>query len=600
MVFLVKKVFKRRTNKINKLAREKSLYLRQHAGNPVAWWPWSEEVLKEGQRRDVPLFISIGYSACHWCHVMNRESFEDEEIAGLLNENFLPVKIDREEHPEIDAVYLLACEMATGRAGWPLTVLALPDGWPFFVATYLPKEGSGTRLGLKELLKLVKKLWREDRRRLLEAAQNFKKALAQIAFRREATVEPALLLERAFEGAQRQFDPQFGGFGKGPKFPLATRLLFLLRYGKRLADAKALDMVRFTLLKMRFSALFDQVGFGFHRYTVDRAWKVPHFEKMLYDQGLLLYLYAEAAALLNEPIFEKTAEEIVTYLKERLRSPSGSFFCAESAESAEKEGLFYTWSLKEIEENLSRQEAEILIKYFSLKPEGNYLEEATGQPAGRNVLHPVDFPWLWAQKENFNGFEKLLSSILLKLKKIRAQRPYPPRDEKILTDWNGLVIAGLAHAGRLLNRPDFISLAEEAFAYLEQKALWRGRLLHLPETNLKGLLEDYVYFTWAARELWEATEAGKYLKLFYTLLDETEKLFSSGEHLYHQVGKDQKPFLIPFYPVFEGALPSPNGLLALLFKQAGKDEASERIISAVGGYLLEDPFSFPSFMMVFV
>lgn len=523
---------------------------------------------------------------------MARESFEDEEIAAILNESFLPVKIDREEHPEIDAVYLLACEILRGHAGWPLTILALPDGWPFFVATYLPKEGDGYRLGLKELLLAVRKAWESNRAQILESAREIRQALEAVSFVNPGTFDRKEVLKRAFEELWAQFDPQYGGFGRAAKFPLPLRLLYLLHFGED-GPPEVHEMVKKTLFKMRFSGLFDQVGFGFHRYTIDRAWRVPHFEKMLYDQGLLLYLYAEAAKHLSEPLYERVAREIVTYLQENLEDPrSGLFYSAESAESEGEEGLFYTWSFGELEEFLEAEELKILKSYFDLHPEGNYLEEGCGRPSGRNILFPLHS----GEGERPSG--PPVEPLLQKLKAFREKKPRPPRDEKFLTDWNALAIAGLAHAGKILREKDFILLAKNAFEALWQKSFSQGRLLHVPEClGLKGLLEDYVFLAWAALELFEATSDSSYFEKMAFLLEETEKLFKTSAGLYQQVGNDKKPFLIKFFPVFEGAIPSGNGLLAYLLAKIGRFSASQKILTGSGKYLQERPGDFPSFLL---
>ncbi len=571
----------------NALAREKSLYLRQHAHQPVAWEPWRPDTLEKACALGRPLFISIGYAACHWCHVMARESFEDEEIAALLNENFLPVKVDREEHPEIDAVYLLACEVARGQAGWPLTVLALPDGWPFFVATYLPKEGDGLRAGLKEVLLTVKRLWEADRSSLVEAAERFKKALKSISFANPAHFEPQEVLTQALRELEASYDREYGGFGPGPKFPLAMRLLFLLRFGARFRHEEALHLARETLLRMRFSGLFDQVGLGFHRYAIDRAWKVPHFEKMLYDQALLLYVYAEAAQILADPLFAQVAREIVSYLEERLKAPEGGFYASESAESEGEEGKFYTWAWEELKGFLAPEEFTLLEEYFGLKEEGNYLEEGSGRPTGRNLLHPSCFPW--EMEERRPGFAR------------RLKRPSPPRDEKILTDWNGLTIAALARAGKILAESRFLELAEEAFSFLAGNCYAGKRLLHLFQGTVKGFLEDYVYLSWGSWELFKATGKTQYWEASRRLHSEIDRLFGDKGKLYRQVGKDEGgAFLIPYYPVYEGALPAANGLLALLFEQAESKDKAQEILHQVGRPLKEHPSSFPSFLLTLI
>ena len=521
---------------------------------------------------------------------MARESFQDEEIASLLNEHFVPVKVDREEYPQVDAIYLLACEILRGQAGWPLTVIALPEGWPFFVATYLPKEGKGFHLGLKELLLAVQKNWLLERQKIQATAEEIRKTLQQIRFLNPAPLDQKFLLEKAFEELKGRFDRQYGGFGKGPKFPLPLSLLFLLRYGKKFQKPYALEIVGETLLKMRYAGLFDQVGFGFHRYTIDRAWKVPHFEKMLYDQGLLLYLYAEGAETLKEPLFCQVAEEIVIYLNEHLFDPEEKlFYTAESAESEGQEGLFYTWRLKELIQILHPTEFEILKKYFYLREEGNYLEEGTGRPSGRNILYPL---------RRWDPEDKELVKILQKLKTVREKRPKPTRDEKILTDWNAIVIAGLAQAGRALGKEEFVERAVCVFNSLWKKAFSSGRLLHLPgEKNSPAFLEDYVFLAWASLELFEATSNLSYLSKFKILHEQIEELFKDPSGLYQQIGKDQGPFLIPYFPVFESVLPSGNGLLAYLLGRLNQKEAAEKIIFAMGGHLKENPVAFSSFLL---
>ena len=529
---------------------------------------------------------------------MARESFEDEEIATLLNEHFFPLKVDREEHPEIDAVYLLACQIATGHGGWPLTILAFPDGRPFFVATYLPKEGNEHRLGLKEVLWKAAQLWKEKRDVLERSAQEITRLLKEVNFFRPARIDKDTVLQQAQGELSRLYDPQYGGFGTAPKFPLPLRLLFLLRYGKQTNASQILEMVHHTLLRMRYAGIFDQVGYGFHRYAVDRAWKVPHFEKMLYDQALLLYLYTEAAKVLGDPRLGQVVEELISYLEERLKASGRGFFAAESAESQGQEGLFYTWAWEELAQLLEGDEWALAQEYFDLRPEGNFLEEGSGRPTGRNILHPVEFPWLFAKKRGREDFEKRLGGLLKKLKRARTRIPFPARDEKLLTDWNGLLLAGLAKAAQELGLETPLTLAQETFALFWDKARLQGRLLHVAgDQRFPGLLEDYVCLAWGALELHRATGEPFYQKALSWLLEQTKNLFSGPGGLFKQVGRDQELMLVEFIPIYEGALPAANGLLAYLFQETGQEEKAQKILYSLGRELQRSPSSFPSLLL---
>ncbi|OAG27277.1 thioredoxin domain-containing protein [Thermodesulfatator autotrophicus] len=582
--------FSKRRRIINSLIHEQSLYLRQHAHQPVKWLPFKEDLFSLAQEEHKPLFISIGYSACHWCHVMARESFDDKEIARIINENFIPVKVDREEHPEIDAIYLLACEVVQGRAGWPLTIIALPDGRPFFAATYLPKSGNSFQPGLKEILLAISRYWQIEKKYLYQLAFKIAETLKKIEFIKPSHFDSTHVLTKAFSELEKLYDREHGGFGIAPKFPLPVKLLYLYRYAQKFENNKARELVVFTTLKMRYAAIFDQIGAGFHRYTIDRAWKVPHFEKMLYDQALLLYLYAEIAREDNR--IARVPYEIFSYLEERLLGEEGFFYTAESAESEGEEGRFYTWSLSELRSLLTPEELNLLIDYFGLKEEGNYLEEATGRPNGRNVLHPCTFPW---EYENDISFK--LQSVLKKLKEHREKRLYPPRDEKIMVDWNSLVIAALAKAASNLDDSRFLSLAERTFKKLWERAFIKGRLNHLLNAEIKGFLDDYTFLAWAALELWEATQNELYLTKLYFLLDEIKRLFKSKEGLYQQVGADVSPLWLRFFSTHDGALPSANGILAYLFKKADQPEESETILRSIGGHLKERPSNFSAFLL---
>jgi len=375
--------------KPNRLIKEKSPYLRQHAYNPVDWYPWGEEAFEKANKEDKPLFISIGYSTCHWCHVMEKESFEDPEIAEILNKYFVPIKVDREERPDVDSFYMDACIALTGHGGWPLTVFATPDKKPFYVGTYFPKEGRWGRPGLKEVLLTIAELWQKDRQRLLKSAEEITKVVSS---RKQTTplenieLDPSLL-HRAFEELKAQFDPVFGGFGEAPKFPTPHKLLFLNRYYYRYGEKEALRMVELTLTRMRLGGIYDQIGGGFHRYSTDRYWLLPHFEKMLYDQAMLIFAYTEGYLLTDKKLFKETVFEIFEYLKREMLSPEGGFYSAQDADSEGEEGKYYTWSVDELKKVLTPEEFELAKRLYNVEERGNYLEEATRRYTGRNILY---------------------------------------------------------------------------------------------------------------------------------------------------------------------------------------------------------------------
>ncbi len=373
--------------KPNRLINEKSPYLRQHAHNPVDWFPWCEEAFERAKREDKPIFLSIGYSTCHWCHVMERESFEDEEVAQILNKHFIPIKVDREERPDIDAFYMGVCQAMTGSGGWPLTIIMTPDKKPFFAGTYFPKESSFGRVGLKDILLRIVELWEKERDKVLRVAENLTSFLEESLKGRGRGKLGEEALHRAFEELYNSFDPTYGGFGSSPKFPIPHNLMFLGRYYYRYKRKEAKEMIERTLMGMRMGGIYDQVGFGFHRYSTDREWLLPHFEKMLYDQALLLLAYTEAYQITKNELFKRTAQELVEFLMRDMLSPEGAFYSAWDADSEGVEGKFYTWTYEELKEVLGEEELQFLKDYFNVREGGNYFDEATKSKTGRNILY---------------------------------------------------------------------------------------------------------------------------------------------------------------------------------------------------------------------
>ncbi len=373
----------------NRLINEKSPYLLQHAHNPVQWYPWGDEAFNKARDENKPVFLSIGYSTCHWCHVMEKESFEDNDVAELLNEFFVPVKVDREERPDIDGIYMTVCQLLTGSGGWPLTIIMTPDKKPFFAGTYFPKENRFGRSGIVDILKRIEHIWKTRRDDVNKSAEEITAALQNISRQNSSSDVSIDLLDNTYNDLSRRHDSLHGGFGNAPKFPTPHNLLFLLRYWKRTGDANALEIVEKTLLEMRKGGIYDHIGFGFHRYSTDQKWLVPHFEKMLYDQALIAPVYIEVYQATGNSFYKETAEEIFAYVLRDMTSPEGAFYSAEDADSEGVEGKFYLWTEDEIR-HLLKEDAELFIKTFSILKEGNWIDPMHGSADGTNIIHMED------------------------------------------------------------------------------------------------------------------------------------------------------------------------------------------------------------------
>lgn len=496
----------------NRLISETSPYLLQHAHNPVDWYPWGEEAFQAAARDDRPVFLSVGYSTCHWCHVMARESFQDPEVADLMNQTFICIKVDREERPDIDQIYMKAALAMTGRGGWPLSIIMTADKKPFFAATYIPKRGSFGQAGMMEIIPRIGELWRENRDELLRSADQILDHLKQAAVgpspEDEALDES--LLKRGYDALASIYDPQNGGFGGAPKFPAPHNLLFLLRYWKRSKDAFALQMVEETLQAMSMGGVFDHLGGGFHRYSTDAGWRVPHFEKMLYDQAMMAMAYTEAYQATGKKEYARTVQEILGYVLRDMTSQQGGFFSAEDADSEGEEGAYYLWGAEELKEVLEKEDLRLLIRLFDIYESGNF-------EAGRNILIArstfkdaasvlgVSEGDLWRRWEGIR--ERLLA--------VREKRVHPQKDDKILADWNGLMISALAKAAQALNRPDYANAAARAADFiLNEMKTEEGRLLHSYREGsaISGCLDDYAFLVWGLIDLYETLFEIKYLR----------------------------------------------------------------------------------------
>ncbi len=495
----------------NRLIHEKSPYLLQHAHNPVDWYPWCDEAFEKARSEEKPIFLSIGFSACHRCHVMERESFEDPQVAKLLNEVFVSVKVDREERPDIDQIYMAAAEVLTGGGGWPLTVFMTPDRKPFFAASYVPKESRYGMTGLLDLIPRIRKAWVSQRHELEDAGSRVMQALRRAAEGSPGEALDERTLDAAYDALFRRFDGEHGGFGDAPKFPTPHHLLFLMRYGKRTGKAPAFAMVEKTLRAMRRGGIYDHIGFGFHRYSTDAEWFVPHFEKMLYDQALLTMAYTEAFVATGEEEFKRTAEEIVAYVLRDTTGPEGGFCAAEDADSEGEEGKFYLWTKEEILRVLGEEEGERFSAIFDVREAGNVRREETGEWAGRNILRQRRPLEAWASEFGVSAdeLERFVASARQKLYAARERRVHPARDDAFLTDWNALMIAALARAARAFDRAEYLEAAERAASFILSTLRGPdGRLLHCyrdGEAAFPATADDYVFMLWALLELYEAS-----------------------------------------------------------------------------------------------
>ncbi len=547
----------------NRLKDEKSPYLRMHAKNPVDWYPWGDEAFARARAEEKPVFLSIGYATCHWCHVMEKESFRDSEVAALLNNHFVAVKVDREEHPDIDALYMTYAQALSAHPGWPLTIILTPEKKPFFASSYIPKYSKYGRKGLMDLLPEITRSWKKNRETVLDSSERLHDAIEQLV----TGGKKGSLGEEAVHGAYRavksRYDSVYGGFGHAPKFPMPHTLMFLLRYWQRYGEGDALFMAEKTLDTMFFGGIHDHLGGGFHRYSTDREWLVPHFEKMLYDQALLLITYAEAWQATKRPLFRAACEDIAGYLLRELMSEEGGFYSAEDADSEGEEGKYYLWTDAEFNHVL-KEDAAYAKRIFNILPEGNYLDDTTKMYTGKNILFRTHPDILRASNTHIP--EETVQYIASRLESARNKRLPPLVDTKILTDWNGLAIAALARAGAILERPGWIDAAETAYHFIITTSVTGdGRLLHRycdGEAAISGMLDDYAFLLWGLLELYEATYEPRYLDQACTLADTVLAHFAGeGGSIYRT--PDDEEVIIRQRQAYDGALPSGTSVLAL-------------------------------------
>jgi len=596
-------------SKPNTLINEQSPYLLQHAYNPVNWYPWSEEAFVKAIAENKPIFLSIGYSTCHWCHVMEKESFEDEEVAKLMNEAFVSIKVDREERPDIDGIYMNVCQMLTGSGGWPLTIVMMPDKKPFFAGTYFPKVSRYGRPGMMDLIPNLSGIWKTKHDDVLKSAEQISNALINSSNFSGNEMLPPEILDQAFNELSERFDSEKGGFGKSPKFPTPHNLTFLLRYWKKNKNEHALFMVEKTLQEMRLGGIYDQIGFGFHRYSTDVAWLVPHFEKMLYDQALLSVTYTEAYQVTHNDLYKNTAREILEYVSREMQSKNGGFYSAEDADSEGEEGKFYLWAVEELKDIL-KYDADLFLEIFNCETEGNWIDPMHGGKVGTNILHLQTTLDEFSSKNSLNigALEIKIGLAQKQLLEIRGRRIHPHKDDKILADWNALMISAFAKAAQVFDELKYAEIAEAVAEFILNKMMLpNGRLLHRyrnGKVDINGNLDDYAFFIAALLDLYETTFKVEYLSKALELQTNMVRYFwDKNEGAFFFTASDGEKLLVRRKEIYDGAIPSGNSIALLnllrLHRFTGTGEFEEKasiIIKTFSQVIKSSPIAYSQFL----
>jgi uncharacterized protein len=583
---------------MNRLARESSPYLLQHAENPVDWYPWGEEAFERARSEDKPILLSVGYSSCHWCHVMAHESFEDERIAALMNEGFVNVKVDREERPDVDSVYMTFTQAMTGQGGWPMTVFLTPDLEPFYAGTYFPPQDGHGRPGFPRLLESVMRAWREDRDRVAQSASELTAKIREATQRQTQGQGGAIASatsEAAFRALQGPYDETWGGFGRAPKFPSPSNLEFLLMYGARTGDDAATAMVTHTCRRMTEGGMYDHLGGGFARYSVDGEWLVPHFEKMLYDNALLARLYVHAYQVTGDEAFARTVREALDYLEREMRDPAGGFYSAQDADSEGIEGKFFVWTPDEIAEVVGAEDAPVVCALYGVTEQGNFVDPHHPEFGRRNVLSRRRSVEDDAREFGLGiaQVETAIPSWRARLFEARSRRVAPGLDDKVLTSWNGLAIAAFAEAGRVLGEPRYVDRAREAAEFFRERMQPGGRLLHsyrAGEAKVDALLEDYAYLGLGLVDLHRATGDLAHLHWASDLCDEAMRRFRDADGTFFETPEDGEALVLRQKPFFDAPTPSGNAAMAQLLHWLGRylgraewEAASREVVTAVAG-----------------
>jgi uncharacterized protein YyaL (SSP411 family) len=581
--------------KPNKLIAEKSPYLLQHAYNPVDWLPWDEEAFAKAKAENKPIFLSIGYSTCHWCHVMEHESFEDQEVADVLNRDFISIKVDREERPDIDHLYMSVCQAMTGQGGWPLTIVMTPDQKPFFAGTYFPKQRKYNRYGLLDILPQITEKWTNDAEKLLQSAETIATRTQEKSLANMKGAAPQDILEQAFNAYKDNYRPDYGGFGGAPKFPTSHNLSFLLRHYHATGEQKALEMVEHTLHSMFRGGMFDHVGKGFARYSTDEQWLIPHFEKMLYDNALLAMTYLEAFQITQNHIYLNVAEDIFTYVLRDMTDIQGGFYSAEDADSEGVEGKFYGWTPDEVKAVLGNEEGKTWCDVYGITIDGNF--------EGASIPNLLDC--------NLKEYLALNQASTSKLYMNRETRIKPGKDDKILTSWNGLMIMAFAKGAKVTGNSNYVEAASRAFDFVWSKMRREdGRLLARyrdGEVAIPAFLDDYAFMLWAAIELAETTGDEHYIDVAKMLADSMLDLFEDTENGgFYFSGSDAEQLLTRTKEIYDGAIPSGNFVgatnlirLARLTGVARYEVAAKRTLDAYGGAIERYPMGYSMYLTAY-
>ena len=593
---------------VNRLATEDSPYLRQHAHNPVDWFPWSEEALQRARQQGKPIFLSIGYSACHWCHVMERESFEDPETARILNEHFVAIKVDREERPDLDEIFMTAVQMMTGQGGWPLSVFLTPAGRPFFGGTYFPPKDAHGLPAFKRVLKAVSEAWRLQRGQAEQVGEQIARAL-RLTLTTASDGGDAVgedMLDLGADQLKRQFDPKWGGFGGPPKFPMPGAISFLLRQHQRSGDRQLLDMATLTLERMAYGGIHDQIGGGFHRYATDARWLVPHFEKMLYDNAQLASVYLEAWQATGKEVFRQVARGTLEYVLREMRDPGGGFHSSQDADTEGEEGKFYLWKIEEIFDILGSEEGEFFCEYYGVSEEGNF--------QGANILYVPDELGVFARRRGISEqhVQQRLAVLRQKLLAARSRRVPPAKDDKVLSAWNGLMISALARGYQVCDQHSYLEAAERAANFVLTRMVRDGALLHTyrgsgqgeGSSKLPGYLDDYAEISAALLDLYEAGFDPRWLQHAERLAQRMLAEFwdAQGGGLFYTSAAHDTP-LVRSKTFHDGSVPSGNATAAMVLLRLSKllDKReyllkAERLLEAAAEQVRRQPMAYLSLL----
>jgi hypothetical protein len=586
----------------NRLVNETSPYLLQHAHNPVDWHPWGEEAFGKARAENKPILLSVGYSACHWCHVMEHESFENEEIAALMNELFVNIKVDREERPDIDEIYMNAVQMLTGRGGWPMTVFLTPDGKPFYGGTYFPPVDRHNLPGFPKVLAAVAQAYKERPQDVERATGQILRNLEKMTHRQE-TQRPLQLetLVNAATGLAQHVDQRHGGLGGAPKFPNSMVFALFLRQYQATGNELYLQMTTHTLRKMAEGGVYDHLGGGFHRYSVDERWLVPHFEKMLYDNALLTRLYLEAYQATEEPLFRRVTEEILTYVEREMLQPGGGFYSTQDADSEGQEGKFFLWSRDEVMRALGEEVGEIFCRYYDVTDVGNFEHQ--------NILHPTltltQLAKLFRRDEE--EVSRLIAGAKQKLFEVREGRVKPGRDEKILTSWNGLMLSAFVEAYKVLGNPRYLEIARQTTDFLLAHLYKNGRLLRNfkdGQAKFNAYLDDYAFFVAALIDLFEATFERAYLDRAVQFTDTLlSRFWDEEEGGFFFTSSDHETLIARSKSAFDGSIPSGNSvavfnLLRLFYLTENQNylAKAEQVLRLFYDAMEQNPFGFSNML----